>query len=755
MKKIICSQYIWIILGMFVVCYFGIMNVLFRLSGYTLFKFFIMNICSIMIPGAVMVDLLKMRLSKLTKFSLAYILGYALVVVEYFICSLFGGYKVFGICSLIIFVCSVLYFAIKIKRKNIKTSSYELEHISNIVGLFFLAIIAFISLFVYSANYLGIEAIPVVNLFQDMGFWCSNTAALKLHYPAYRLWAYGESLNYHYFSSIPIAFLSHIYDIDVYTMSFQLYSLTKTILLIGSVQFLLDSYDARKGIRIVSYIALLLTTGLEYMVNVTFIYYLYYRPFGFDYGYAYGILFIGALISQWKEKRINVGKVILAFISWAMCVGGKGPIAAILIVFAGMICLYWLFAKNLKCSLIYGIGILSIFVIISYFCTGMFAINSGQSGSYYISLNSPFDNKVLIIISVLFLVSFTFIVIFRKKIKDYIISNKKIVLTIVTILFVVGLIKRLVSSMNDYHTIELTDHDSTAPFVSSIVNYTQNHPFLENVICLLFTNPFLIIGMLFSFVISIVWYVNNKIRGNELWLQLSLFLSSVIGLALGIVLNVVGHSEMYFSMAAFIPMTCIIIEMLNHIEKQEIYVQKWVKKVISVALVLFMIVGLYNSNFLYWKSDSLLYWSKRGYEIVRGSFSDVDYYSDGVFDGIRDTDVEALRWVRDNTDTSDMLMVDKGNLTEIGQYYLYGVFSERQTYYEQVGDLPAINNSNITRHQLMVRVYNNDYEALLIAKEEGIDYIVQTLDVTPQFVYDETALELMYSTETMNIYKIK
>ena len=125
--------------------------------------------------------------------------------------------------------------------------------------------------------------------------------------------------------------------------------------------------------------------------------------------------------------------------------------------------------------------------------------------------------------------------------------------------------------------------------------------------------------------------------------------------------------------------------------------------------------------------------------------------------GIRSSDVDALRWIRDNTPLDSIILSDKAVITDNTHYYLYGMFCERQQYLEGTDMLvlagEEVQNEIQRRKDLITDIYNNG--GIEKVREEGVDYIVQTNDITPGFIYDVDELILVKNTETMNIYQIR
>ena len=59
------------------------------------------------------------------------------------------------------------------------------------------------------------------------------------------------------------------------------------------------------------------------------------------------------------------------------------------------------------------------------------------------------------------------------------------------------------------------------------------------------------------------------------------------------------------------------------------------------------------------------------------------------------------------------------------------------------------------REKIISLMYNNDVEALKQLEEEGVDYIVQTVSITPQFVANMNYLELVAESKNIRVYRYK
>lgn len=113
------NNYIWIVLGISVLCYMLAMLILFNIPAIILMKFIVLNIISIFLPGLVLASLLNIEYTRVGVFCTSYILGYAFIVVEYFLSEIFDRRLPFLAVTILIAVISALYLVLKIIKGNV------------------------------------------------------------------------------------------------------------------------------------------------------------------------------------------------------------------------------------------------------------------------------------------------------------------------------------------------------------------------------------------------------------------------------------------------------------------------------------------------------------------------------------------------------------------------------------------------------------------------------------------------------------
>lgn len=703
MKEKKKSINVWISLITIFSLYCIIMRLVFGIQAYILVKFILANVFSILVPGFALLIFLDIKLSRLSSFLFAFLLGYAIIIAEYFISEISNRSISFSMINTIIILISIYYELIhdRIEESRIGFS----ETYNEIVGIFFLTIGLLINMFAYSANNLGTDVAPICRMLRDLQYWANNSVALKIAWPPDDLSMVGFQLKYHYFSNIPIAFISNVYSIDVFTLSFPLYSFTKTLLLIGAAQFLVETITSRFGVQVLGYILLIFSTGAESVNLTTFISHMFIETFGFDIGYAYGMIFVALVLRQWKSNSFSSKLFVGTILSWAICVGSKAPVSTVLILIPGFLCLNWLRQKKICFAFGYGIPILGIYLVICRYCIGLFEVLRGKS-KWRMSGFYPLEHL--------------------KMLGD----------------------------------VEYWD------LVGQYLVWLGRKSYLCSLIIrILCINPALVLGSLVVIVLLINKTRKGLIELNEIILYLSLSITAIFGMILGITFNAGGRSEIYFAMTACIPMAVIILLYMSYSNDSFVTnIFSNFSKLYKSAILLYSAIVFLGVLRFSWSGAYSMGTVRNSikciqniHNIMKGS----DQFStkELINVGIRKTDVDAMAWIRDNTDPDSLIMSDKAVINNLKGYYMYGMFSERQQYLEGIdmfnGTGDDVKEEISRRSDIIERAYNNCEGALEDVKKENIDYIIQTRDVTPEFIYDKNKLELVKSTETVNIYRVK
>lgn len=268
-------------------------------------------------------------------------------------------------------------------------------------------------------------------------------------------------------------------------------------------------------------------------------------------------------------------------------------------------------------------------------------------------------------------------------------------------------------------------------------------------------NPALLTGTAISTILVVFLVRKKKVSFEELYLFISMLICVGWGNILWFMVRTVGHSEMYFAMASFIPQHILIAEMYaRRGEVKEGLVRTVIKCICCVMMAISVTLFSFYGHLKVGMITAVYRGMKNLYSVELNQIEDWEKST-----CIRRTDVEALEWIRDNTDEDALILCDRAAITGDTAYYCYGIYCERQQYLEGTNMFFQLDNMAKReineRLTLIFSVYNNENGALQDLKEEGVDFIVQTKDITPNFEYNPKKLQLMFSTDTINIYQVK
>jgi len=275
-------------------------------------------------------------------------------------------------------------------------------------------------------------------------------------------------------------------------------------------------------------------------------------------------------------------------------------------------------------------------------------------------------------------------------------------------------------------------------------------PFLAIVLCFI-SHP--VIFILFTY--GVLGMVFNKQMRTPLCF--GLFVSGMIGLALGIFYVAGGHSEMYFVMAAYLP--CISLGIINIQMNLNRYSTKIKLALYSVLILIQFMLLLFGNNVVLGNMSTHI---RKGWINILASNGIQKPISNGWF---TKSDLKAMQWIRLNTPKDSIILTDTGIINwefDRKRNHYYGAFCERQLYCElgksdltvayMSGDYISLYEK---RAAYIIKAYNNSNEALEKIKNDGVKYVIHTLDLTPNFNPDVSLAELVFSTNTINIYYLR
>ena len=625
----------------------------------------------------------KKKRSWLNIFAISYALGYSINIVEYFLLMPFGLGEYLRFFAPVI---SLLLSLVLIK-KTIDCPPLKLNRFKEIAPVFLFLLMVAADFVIYSGTNVSPLKTGSSSYYRDIQFWVNTTVGLFLNFPPQAPYLSGHILNYHYFSNIQVAFSCLASNIDIFTLSFPLYPFTKSLLLIGGLNYLLDTFKATNFQKTLLIIAILFSTGLERISIVTNFHHFHLAPFGLDISFAFGAFFIASITESFQESDTpaNWPAFLITMMFYAVATGSKAPLAAMLSIYPAILCISWLLRKKFTHAFAYGIGILLLFLVINFFCVGTFSVVNNLSNAQNLQL-SP--------------------------LKDLQIFDK---------------------------------------FSSIYVNVALSILYKS-----LAAQPILMLLFFGACIEFIADAFKMKINNDQTIINAGLISTTIISILSSQIIHHAGNSQMYFMMAAYIPMAALGIEALTMLRQPK---SRFVKMSAMAILMLVLAAQVYFFMFSAWVGYSAAKSIKEGFKNISTTGDPLPDDSEIAMNSIQKSDVEGLIWIRENTPKDAIIAVDRATFSADNNnqthYFNYAMFAERQMFVEGTSMLYVLRDANeenvAYRQQVMKALYNNSTEAYETIKAEGIDYIIQTTWITPQFEPCEN-YSLIHSTNSMNIF---
>lgn len=651
----------------------------FWLPALTACKFALAQLIVIFLPGYALGLFLINRSSLVNRITLSYALGYCLNLLEYLVSYGIGVHQPIAL-SIVIALGSIIVI---VKKPLDDGCRYQNEDILPTMMWLVYMLIAFVA---YSGNDISPFSNNIgTSINRDIQYWASNSVALKIGFPPSFSFMDGTVLNYHYFSSMQIAFLSQVSGISIFDLSFTLYAFGKSVLLVGAINVLCDELEIRKG-KWFCFLLILLMTGFENRSVVTYVWHSLTGPFGFDIGLAFGILFVSCIIKQWKANELDARNLAITLLFWFALIGAKTPIALILLFIPGFLCFAWLFMRKYRIALSYGLPILALFFLENGIFTGAFLRIGTESHT---------------------------------------------------------------SILRIYDLDQIIHHYTGIDAVDIIATLVLN---------LFYTHPVLFLLSTASIIALVVLVIKRKIDPKTILLACGLLVSSIAGFALGIFMDVGGKSEMYYSMAAFIPCAAFVFVVAIAARNAGVSRISRAVQLVNIPLALLAVFGVALFCFFGYGSRSLVPELIGGYEKIAGIY---EYPQSNFFDI---DEAKAAAWIRDNAPENAIVVSDRESIGgQTGSYY-YAIFTERQQYMEATDLLTEhsrLKGSNMSildeierRQDVMTNAYDGQIDAIQQLRADGVDYMVRDARFSEAQLDNVDMLCMEHQSGAVTVYKI-
>lgn len=322
-----------------VISFFILINfVVFKFSILDLVKYFGFNLFYVILPGYLILTLLKAdTINTLPeKIVYSFVIGIILTILSYFICYLTNLRFILYILGPLLSAAFLLLLAKDAKIINnlriLDKIDYQLIFI-----IFFLLMISFtgVSLRNLSPDYTGISVI-----YQDLLWNIGNADSLIKSFPVYDLRFSGLEFKYHYFAFVFRAVASLVTGISSGNLFF-VYSQFMMIPFLVTSLYILAQTIFNNDFQSRFFVWTFLFTGCASIIyklkNIVGLFLnetiaaLVIYPNGIDLGIPVLLLLINILIKIYRNSKLNTNDVIISGILTALLTGAKAPLGIMVV----------------------------------------------------------------------------------------------------------------------------------------------------------------------------------------------------------------------------------------------------------------------------------------------------------------------------------------------------------------------------------------------------------------------------------------
>lgn len=223
------------------------------------------------------------------------------------------------------------------------------------------------------------ETLGGTGYYADWPFWAGNNIAFTKGFPIDTFRQTGTIFKYHHFSSILMAHMSLCTGVDINWISFYFSSIFGGIILVLTAYYFSTRLVKTKWLIVVIMVVALFTDG----TTVTYTWHTNICPFGFDYGFAFGMMSLALLVEILKNDRFE--ELFLPSCMYlAMTTGCKGPIGVVVLASYGAAAASYLIQRKFKRGFLSGICWLTSFFVVYLIFINSPGTFSTESGAQYI-----------------------------------------------------------------------------------------------------------------------------------------------------------------------------------------------------------------------------------------------------------------------------------------------------------------------------------------------------------------------------------
>ncbi len=367
-----------------------------------MFIIYLFFVGGILLPGMALLKKFPIKgTTYLEEILFSFLIGYILSIVIYILGMTLNLNTYFSYIYLVIFAVAIIGLIKQIDVRK-KFAIREKEDFTWVIAVSVIFAITFI---VFSMRHVLPTYIDYNWWHNDFLHWLGNAVALKIEFPPKEFRTLADAYSYHYFGPLQLAITSLVTGLSIAEVAI-VYSYIPSAVLLGlAAACLLKRVVKNNGVFLITLFLLLISTGCEKLSIVVYYWNIYMIPMSFDVAIALELVIILLMLIQFQQQEFSLTNMILLLASLLVCTGMKGPSGAVALCGIGIICIYWLLAKNYKKAFSYGVLSLVVFGTIyvlllqsgnNAYSAGAGAVVALESGEIQISRDVLLDRIVYI-----------------------------------------------------------------------------------------------------------------------------------------------------------------------------------------------------------------------------------------------------------------------------------------------------------------------------------------------------------------------
>lgn len=338
--------------------------------------FVLFQVFGIIAPGMALLCLLHLEIETTVEWiGLSYFFGFCLNLLEYLCVVPLKLQKYAVIVMLVVSIASILIIVKTFKQNKL---SIRRDSKGEIVCCVFSAVMFLVAMFTSAgANLIPPKAEANIVL-NDALYWVGNIIELTKEFPPKSFRNYPTKFNYHYFSSLQLAYESLVTGIRPVVIGLAYSFFQSMILLVFGSYILFRKCTSKVRYIVLGMLVLFFTSGDENGMIVTYMGHMYHGGFGFEYGLGVFLFFFYFIFTLYKSENFLPRVAVIAILTLGINLGMKTPFACIGICGAGIVCIGWLVQKKWKRAFITGIPMLVVFFLVYYFVVNIAGYGGGS-----------------------------------------------------------------------------------------------------------------------------------------------------------------------------------------------------------------------------------------------------------------------------------------------------------------------------------------------------------------------------------------